>query len=164
MKEKVLILCLALSCLALTPYERKVIQGVKGKIHAAQIQLDESTQHSQWADQELQNAWTWGETLDKELATVKQDIQISHDNEVKAVAENQKMKPVYDKVHKYWGIGGIIFGFQRLAKHLFIVSIVLVVVGIVLVVLFPTVILPFFKMIASFFGWVFRRIAGLFKK
>lgn len=79
--------------------------------------------------------------------------------------KNAKMQKVYDQVNKYWGIGGILYGFGQLFKHLLILTAVIIVVALLLFAASVALkgFFPWLAPVGAFFNMIGRGIASLFK-
>jgi hypothetical protein len=100
-------------------------------------------------------------------ALVAEAAVLSEHGELKRCAtENAAMRPIVAQVHKWWGIGGIAYGFVRLAKHLLILAAVIIAIGVAVLILsfFFPVIGVAFKAIGPLFGAVMSRIGSLFRR
>lgn len=89
-------------------------------------------------------------------------VKTEHDELQRCADENAAMRPIVEQVNKWWGIGGIAYGFVRLGKHLLILAAVIVALGVALFVLsffFPVVGVAF-KAIGPLFGGAIRRVGA----
>jgi hypothetical protein len=144
---------LASVALALTPAERRVVEDARGKLKEATAQfeqvkaklgdagrqIEEANKHAAESDARAAAAETHAASADQhaaetDLAAKKtgEEIETAHKNEQTMANAVAEMKPIYDQVYKYWGIGAIILGFQILAKHLLILAAVLIGIGLAL--------------------------------
>src|SRR6267378_3899391 len=124
-----LLFVFATSAFALTPNERKIVQHAQSTLRQAITQYNDAQakvatadQQIAAADQRAAEAAAHAKTTDDAIGVLQKDIKAAHDREVALKAENDKMKPVYDKVRSYWGLGGVVYGIQLFAKHLFWVA------------------------------------------
>lgn len=144
---------LASVALALTPAERSVLrdarsqlktaisqfQDVNVKLGDAGKQIEAANQHAAEADGRAAAAETHAASADQHAAETDakakktgEEIETAHKNEQTMANAVAVMKPIYDQVYKYWGIGAIILGFQILGKHLLILAAVLIGIGLAL--------------------------------
>jgi hypothetical protein len=100
-------------------------------------------------------------------ALVAEAAVLSEHGELQRSAkENAAMRPIVARVNKWWGIGGIVYGFVRLAKHLLILAAVVIALGVAVLVLsffFPMIGVAF-KAVGPLFGAVTSRIGSLFRR
>jgi hypothetical protein len=91
-------------------------------------------------------------------ADLQKQVDTAYAREKALATDNAKMKPVYDEVRGYWGLGAIFYGIKELLKHLIIAAIVVVILivliiigSVVLQIVFPWLI-PIFRGIGAAFG------------
>lgn len=176
MKRAALIL-LASFCLGLTAPERKIVLDIKNRAdsamkHEAQLQ-SETDQAKQAAAQSDASAVTAGaKSMEADRQAAEQHAELQ-----KAVDRNKEIEPVYNRVQGPWwapGLGGIIYGFERLAVHVLIFSAVIAVLLIALMVFVPAAIpfiragigaiFKFLQMLETVIGAFWARVAAMFKK
>lgn len=79
-----------------------------------------------------------------------------------ATNDNHRSLAVEAEVNKYWGVGAILYGFKRLAKHLLILAVVLVaIVGLLIVASF---FVPALGPVLAIATSVWARFLGLFRR
>lgn len=124
----------------------------------ADTQIDALTQELLKTKESAKNAQTEIVTLNTKMEQVVVEAN-------RVVADNVKMKKVVDKVNSYWGIGGILYGFGVLFKHLFILAAVLIVAALGLFALsFIGKLNPVLGPIFSFVPKLKQRVQSLFRK
>lgn len=155
------LLILSICCLALTPAEKKAIQQAKDYVDKAKQENIEAWGEAKQAWDKAYDAEQHAKNTDVEITKTKKQIEEAHKNEQRLGDENAKMKPVYDQVNKYWGIGGIIYGFQRLAKHLLILLAVLV--GLALIIWVVSLFVPWLKPLIGIFNNILTSILNFIK-
>jgi hypothetical protein len=130
---------LASVALALTPAERRVVEDARGKLKEATAQfeqvkaklgdagrqIEEANKHAAESDARAAAAETHAASADQhaaetDLAAKKtgEEIETAHKNEQTMANAVAEMKPIYDQVYKYWGIGAIILGAYRYRPRL----------------------------------------------
>ena len=148
--------------MALTPTEKKIVQHAKDSLIQAQGDLKKQQDYAQWADNEQQQAWAFAATQKQQIDGLQEDIKKAHDNEQTMANEVAKMKPFWDKGHKYWGIGAIMLGFGILVKHLLILTAFLILLGLAIWIL--SFFVPWLKIplafVQRFFNWAASKIKG----
>ena len=111
----------------MTSAQRKLAQSARAEVVAALAgqasALAEADQAKQSATDSAASAAYEKTLLDTAVAQSKEEqAQLK-----KAATENAQMRPIVKQVQSYWGIGGIIYGFKRLAAHLLILAAVIAV-------------------------------------
>jgi hypothetical protein len=158
---------LALTCLALTPAERKLVQATQAELHQAQSEYTKAKDQATLADLRAADAQKTAADTNVKLADAQKQIKEYSDKADAIAAERDKMKPVYDRVNKGWGLGAIWYGIQDLSKHLLWVG--LGVLGLVVVLYalsfaFPAigaalaVVTSVFRVIAAFITRIIKSI------
>lgn len=96
----------------------------------------------------------------KQIVTLSGQVDKSYENEKELARYNAYAKPIIDQVNSMWGIGGIIYGFKVLSKHLFILLAVLAGLALAIFVLsfFFPFIGAFIRMAGSWLATIFRRL------
>jgi hypothetical protein len=159
--KKLLIIALALSCVALTPQEKKVALKAKNELAEARKERDQAKGELAQAQQAASDSSISANQAGERANGLQKQVDSEHAQLQTAVNSNAKMKPVYDRVNKYWGIGGIIYGFGQLFKHILILLAVLVGIAILLVV--ASFFFPALGPILSFVLSIWNRFLALFK-
>lgn len=140
------LIVLAIPCHAQTKAER--IRHIRELVAIQKKDLD---------DARGRLTWTWNEL---EIAKGQID-QIVRERDG-AQAEANKMRPIVEQVNRWWGIGGVLYGFGRLAQHLLILLAVLVAIAIGLLV--ASFFIPFLAPVLTFTMSIWKRILSLFHK
>jgi hypothetical protein len=167
----ILLVFLAANTEGLTPRERKLVIHANSELDAAiaygaqrdneiKAAKDETAQSDQIARLAAQSALTAGQKLVTAEALQKKE----HDELVRSQKENATMRPIVAIVNRWWGIGGILYGFKRLAIHLLILSAVIIalavaaVIGATLLNITVPGLAPILGVVTGFFGRVKQRI------
>ncbi len=173
MKNKlalILFLAVASQAAALTTNERQLVRTARqeiaagiakfgemdAKLQVAGLQATEAAQRALEAEQNAQAAQDSASETGRRIETLSSDIDKAQKRADALATENAKMKPVYDRVHKWFGLGAIFFGLGLLAKNVFI----LVAVGGV-ALLVASFFLPVIGVVV---GRLWRSILGLFHR
>lgn len=166
LKSNLLLVVLATSVLALTPAERKLVERAKTHLQEAKKEKAASDAEVILADQRATESENHVKETDDKLVTLNGDIKKAHDNEKILAAENDKMRPVYEKCNRWWGIGAIAWGFGRLFRNLLITAVALAVLAGVLwgLSFFFPVIAVGVKLAWGFVRSIGSRIAALLAK
>ena len=138
------------------------IDDAKKSLAVAQQDLVKSQEYAAWADTELANAWRYETDVGVKLTDLGKQIDTAHAHEEDLAKYEAYSKPIVDQVNKYWGLGAFIYGFKILAKHLFILGIV---VGVIALALFALSF--FFPIIGVALGAVksvFSRVVNIFRR
>jgi hypothetical protein len=124
---------------ALTPKERKVVQKAltdlreaKREYADAQAKLALADERAVQAEQNAADAWGHATVTYEKALTLSKQIDTAHKNEQTMANAVAKMKPVYDKCMRWFGVGAILFGFGMLFKHTLIAAAVLLVLAAIL--------------------------------
>ena len=152
----------------MTSTQRKLAQSARAEVVAALAgqasALAEANQAKQSAADSAASAASEKTLLDQAKAqSITEQAQLK-----KAATENAQMRPIVKQVQSYWGIGGIIYGFKRLAAHLLIMAAVIavLVVGIWILSIAAPASAPIITLVLRAVGGVFagigRGIAAFF--
>lgn len=155
-------LFLSPSAMALTAQERKIIEAAQAQIEIAMQDYAATKTALTNAQQAAADAEGHAAQTDQAAGVLKKQVDDAYAREKALAADNAKMKPVYDEVRKYWGLGAIMYGIKELVKHLFITIIVVAVllVGIIVLSFFFPVVGVVFSLVIG----VFRRIGSVFQR
>jgi len=156
MRWNLLILPIAIVSLALSPAEKSVVSRAKEYIVHAQAKAQEQELVIQETDQENARLDQIAQGQETQIVTLSGQIDQHYKNEEQAVKYNQYAKPIIDKVNSYWGLGAFAYGFKLLAKHLFVLGIVLAIVGVILWFFAPAAL--------AAVGLAFRAVKGVLSK
>lgn len=122
---------------ALTPKERAIVQHAAKGVDDAIVHNDVAKAETAAANAAASSAEASAKAADDRAALAEQQAKTQHDELERSAKENEKMRPIVKEVQSWWGIGGIIYGFKRLAVHILILIAVLLVLGIVLAIAAP---------------------------
>jgi hypothetical protein len=156
------VLFLSPSAFALTPQERKIIEAAQAQIEIAMQDYAATKTALTTAQQAAIDADAHAAQTDQAAGVLKKQVDDAYAREKALASDNAKMKPVYDEVRKYWGLGAIFYGIKELVKHLLIT---IIVVGVLLVGV--AILSFFFPVVGVVFGFVvgvFRRIGSVFQR
>jgi hypothetical protein len=160
---RILFIILSALCLALTPAERKLALDAKNHLTEVAKERDAAKSELAQAWQSSKDGWDSANVTNQKAIKAEGEVKKEHEQLEKAVAQNSKMRKVYDACTRWWGIGAILFGISSLFKHIFILTIVLVAVGLVLSIVAPAILPIIFKAL-GIAGRFFGMIAGLIVK
>jgi hypothetical protein len=182
MKSKLLSLCLMVlflspSAMGLTPQERKIIEAAQAQIEIAMQDYTATKTALSNAEQATQDADAHAAATDQAAGVLQTKVDDAYKREKALAADNAKMLPIYKRVTGPWwapGLGGIIYGVERLSRFILIFIAVAVVLVILLVIFVPaiipflemvgSVVLSFFSMIGAMLSRGLRSLGSLFKK
>lgn len=136
------------SAFALTVSENKVAKHARAELKAAQNERDQAKADEAAASTDADNAQWWALDAENRAAEAQKASDEQHRQLVEAVKQNAEMRPIVEQCKKWWGIGAIIYGFKRLAIHLFILIAVLAVLAAALAWFFPPV-LGLFRLVGG---------------
>ena len=159
-KRLALIIAMAFAVSALTPAERDFAEKARAYLAAAKEKVHQQEQVLAEESRRAQEAESTVREQSGQIGTLGDEIKTAHKNEKELAKYNAYAKPIVEQVNSMWGIGGIIYGFKVLAKHLFILLAVLAGVALVFMVLsffFPAI-GAFIRMAGSWLAAIFRRL------
>ncbi len=174
--KKWFILILLLSCsttFALNQNETKIVQHAQGALAQAQRNYRDQRAKTEAAEQRAEEAEKEAQAANENAAQTAQNISVlkgqiddAAKREQSLVAEVTGLRELKKQVNSYWGIGAIIYGFERLAKHIFILIAVVIVLALVIWIL--SFALPWLKPLIGIFNNILTSILtfikNLFKK
>ena len=107
----------------------QVIADAKLALADATEKLRVSQEYAAWADTELANAWKYETEVGERVTTLSGQIDQAHKHEQDLADWQAKYEPVIKQVNKWFGLGAIIYGFQKLAKNILILGVILAVLA-----------------------------------
>lgn len=125
---------------ALTPKERAIVQHAAKGVDDAIVHNDVAKAETAAANAATSNAEASAKVADDKSVVAEKQAKDLREELKRSATENAKMRPIVDEVQSWCGIGGIIYGFKRLAVHILILIGVLLVIGIALAIFAPGVI------------------------
>lgn len=149
--------------LALTPKERVLVKHASDGVTAG-IQTNQQlgTDLAQAKGEAAKSADS-AATAATKAATAEAQAKTEHSQLQTCANQNAAMRPIVKEVQSWWGIGGIIYGFKRLAVHMLILTAALIAILVLVMVLAPAVI-PFiregFSMVIQFLTFLERVMAS----
>jgi hypothetical protein len=128
--------------------------------------LDHAQSELAFAKEAAAQSAATAEMTDRRALVAEKAVADEHTELKRCANENAAMRPIVNTVNKWWGIGGIVYGFVRLAKHLLILAAVVIAIGVAVLVLsfFFPVIGVAFKAIGPLFGAAMSRVTGIFRR
>lgn len=163
---RLLIVLIAASLMAVTPAvaltekERQLarqalseLQEAKAQFADAKAKLASADERAATAEQEAANARQFADQTQEKAAVLSKQIDVANSNELRLAQENAKMKPIYDRVTRWFGLGAIIFGLGMLLKNVFIAAAIVAVAFFIASFIFPAVgplAMRLFKIVVSF--------------
>jgi phage-related protein len=169
--KKFLILILILNCsvaLALNENEKKLVIHAKGALSEAQknyntqkLQAEQAEKRAEEAEKEAEEANKNAAQTAQNILTLQGDIKKASAREAKLVIRVNNLQRLEKKVNSLWGIGAIIYGFERLAKHIFILIAVLI--GLALILWVVSFFVPWLKPLIGIFNNILTAILNFIK-
>jgi hypothetical protein len=160
------VICLASPVSALTTREKAWAIEAQGYFQKAKEQAIEQQSVIEAQNRENERLDQLGQGQQTQITDLSGQIEKAHKNEQDLARYNAYAKPIIEQVNRWWGIGGILYGFKVLSRHLFILIAVLAVLAVgvfALSFVFPAI-MPFIRMTGSFIGMFFRKLGDIFRR